>query len=421
MGRKQSLGWWAWGALVRALSLLHYGVLSRFSKSDEGGLSWYRRRLDPALPGPADRPRLWIHAVSAGESKVAGLLLDALRTSAPEIDVVLSATTYSGFDRVTALAGPDRAFILPPDTLSAQRRVIGTIRPQLLVLVESEYWPAQFESAREAGVPVVVVNATLSDRSFRRHLKVPAIARRTLRRADHIHVQDEATRDRYLALGVDPDRLSLCGNLKLSPPSGAPVRIEGRETVTFGNIHEAELPLLAEPVRRLRAARPGLRLIFVPRYPARVADATIRAALGEEVTIIGDITALEGAGDLVWLKQMGTLATAYAASTLGVVCGTFAPIGGHDLAEPLHLGAVPVFGPHVERQRALEAALARLDIARPLPDAAALDQAVLELLMNPALRDEKLARFTEATSAATAGLQAIADDLKARVLTPRQG
>ena len=151
-----SLRWRAYGALVVALSFLHYAVLSRFGKSDEGGLAWFRKRLRPALPPPANARRIWIHAVSAGESKVAELLRQRLLARNPALSVVLSATTYSGHARIRAIAGADASFIMPLDTLSEQRRIIREIRPDMLVLVESEYWPAQFAAATEAGIPVLI-------------------------------------------------------------------------------------------------------------------------------------------------------------------------------------------------------------------------------------------------------------------------
>lgn len=415
-----SLNWRAYDGLVRCLSLLHYGVLSRFSQSDEGGLSWYRRRLDPVFPRAADRPRVWIHAVSAGESKVAGLLLSALRAQAPQVDVVLSATTHSGYARAVALAGADRAFILPLDTLPAQHRLFAAVQPQVMVLVESEFWPAQFAAARAANVPVVVVNATMSQRSFRRHRRFGAVAGRTILRADHIHAQDSATLERYRALGVPVGRLGICGNLKLAPPADRPPRGETVPTVTFGNVHAAELPVLAEAAKYIRAERPGLRLVFVPRYPARLDAGTARAALGNDLTVIDDIGALPGAGTLVWLRQMGTLANAYALSTIGVVCGTFAPIGGHDLAEPLHLGAAVIYGPHVERQRALHETLDMLKVASPVVDASTLAAEILRLIDDPEKRATRQQRFQHAAKAAVSGVATIADDLARRVLRPRR-
>jgi 3-deoxy-D-manno-octulosonic-acid transferase len=414
MSKSSSWAWRAYGALIVVLSALHYGVLTRFQKTDEGGMAWFRRRLNPALPPTISGPRIWIHAVSAGESKIAALLRDAILRAAPTTDVVLSSTTYSGFARSIAAAGPERAFVMPLDTLAAQRRLVNAIRPTLMVLVESEYWPAQFAAAREAGVPVVVVNATLSERSFRRHSRNPAIARRTLALAAHIHVQDAPTRERYQALGVPAERLSISGNLKLSAPGTRPTGAKAPETVTFGNVHKAEMGFVAAVCAQLRKARPTLRLVLVPRYPQRISAGDIHAAFGASISLIDAIDALDGAGTLVWVRQMGTLNAAYARAAVGVVCGTFAPIGGHDLSEPLHYGAQSVYGPYVSRQRALHATLSRLGLASQGATPEAVADEILRLLDDAPECARRLGGFAEETRRAAEGVDQIAADLVRR-------
>lgn len=414
MPYRPTFGAVAYGGLVTGLSYLHYCVLSRFSNSDEGGMAWLRRRLAPVIPAATGAKRIWIHAVSAGESKVAELLRGALLAQDPALSVVLSSTTYSGFARVAEVAGAAASFIMPLDTPEAQERLFQTLRPDLMVLVESEYWPAQFAAAQRHGVPVVVVNATLSERSFARHRRFGAVARRTLLRADHIHVQDERTRGRYAALGVGAERLSVSGNLKLAASSVAPAG-ERPERVTFGNVHRAELAVLAPAIGRLRRERPAVQLVLVPRYPGRIPEAELRGALGDGLTVIADPDLLDGAGPLVWLDRMGVLAATYARSQVGVVCGTFAPIGGHDLSEPLQQGAPSLYGPHVYRQRALEATLGGIGAGEKVVDAGALVEAVLRLIDDPAERARRVDHYAGAADAARAELIGLADSLRQRI------
>jgi 3-deoxy-D-manno-octulosonic-acid transferase len=407
--------WRAYGWLVEALSFLHYAVLSRFSQSDEGGLAWLNKRRNPVLPGPASGHRIWIHAVSAGESKVAELLRAELLRQDPGLSVVLSATTYAGYARVRAIAGDASSFIMPLDTPAAQQRLFATVRPDLLVLVESEYWPAQLAAAAAAGVPVVVVNATVSERSFARHSRFPALRRLTLMRADHIYAQDAATLERCAALGVERDRLEISGNLKLASPVTTLATRRGPPRITFGNVHRTELPALAPAIAELARRRPDLQITLVPRYPGRIPENELRAALGSALAVITDVKDMEGAGALVWLNQMGVLSQVYASSTIGVVCGTFAPVGGHDLAEPLQQGAASVYGPHVERQRVLESTLAELAAGTHLASAAELPAAVANLLDDPVGRDAMVSRFATASSGAQIRLNEIAAALRARL------
>lgn len=411
MPQKPGFGWQAYGALIEALSWLHYVVVSPLGKSDEGGAEWLAKRHHPVLPRPTEARRIWIHAVSAGEAKVAELLRQQLLTLDPALSIVLSATTYSGYARVKRVAGEEASFIMPLDTVPEQSRLFERLRPGLLVLVESEYWPAQFAAAEAANVPVVVVNATLSARSFARHRRFPAIARRTLLEARRIYPQDAETLGRYRELGVPADRLELGGNLKLAPLGNLPPPDRTRPTVTFGNIHAEELDALAPAIMELHDRRPARRIVLVPRYPGRIPVAELHRRFGAGLAVVDDLGATDAT--LVWLDRMGALADAYARSELGIVCGTFAPIGGHDLSEPLQLGAAGLYGPHVERQRALDQALQQMQSAVQVRSAAELPDAVLRLLDHPAEREAMVSRYRTLAEAAAVRLRQIATNLLA--------
>jgi len=408
--------WKAYGGLVTAASWLHYTVLSRFSNSDEGGRAWFVKRLNPTLPPVAQGKRIWIHAVSAGESKVAELLRQRLLAHDPTLSVVLSATTYSGYARVRAIAGEAASFIMPLDTLEAQRRVVETIRPDLLVLVESEFWPAQFAAAEAAGVPVVVVNATMSPRSFARHQRNPAVANRTILKAQRIYAQDGPIATRYAELGVPRERIDVVGNLKLVPlRSSGPAIKDATPLIAFGNIHRDEIEVLAPAIAELRARRPDVRLVLVPRYPGKTPGEVLSASLGAELAIIDNEAAIADAGRLVWLDEMGTLSKVYARASLGIVCGTFSPIGGHDLSEPLHLGAGSLYGPHIERQKPLHEALSAIGCAVQVGSADELPKAVLTLLDDAARREQMIAAFRGVAEQAAGRLDALAASLVAQV------
>lgn len=405
-GGRDSWGWTAYGGAVWALSLLHYGVLSKFSQSDEGGLAWFRRRLKPELPkvGPG---HIWVHAVSAGESKVAELLVTALGAAGAPSPVLVSSTTYSGVDRIGQLP-PEQAahFIMPLDTPAAQRRLFETLRPSLLVLVESEFWPAQFAAAEAAGVPVVVVNATLSERSLSRHRQFPQLTRATILKAARIYPQDEDTAERYRSLGVADARIEVLGNLKLAAMSASASSGE-RSGVTFGNVHREELETLGPAVREIAADAP---VLLLPRYPGKIPADVLRQYFGPELAIVDSLEAAAGAR-VAWVDRMGVLAEAYRGSRIGVVCGTFAKIGGHDLSEPLQQGAAAIYGPDVTRQRALDVSLRELDAAVQVADGAELVAAVRQTLSDPAQTSVRLARFARAVDTASQRLAKLAEAL----------
>jgi 3-deoxy-D-manno-octulosonic-acid transferase len=401
---------------VAALSWLHYVVLSRFGRSDEGGGQWFERRLAPVLPQPAHAHRIWIHAVSAGESKVAELLRQRLLERDHSLSVVLSATTYSGNARVRAVAGDAASFIMPLDTLPAQRRVIRSIKPDMLVLVESEFWPAQFAAAAEAGVPVVVVNATMSPRSFARHQRNAAVADRTIRKAERIYAQDDTIAARYAELGVPRDRITVSGNLKLVPARAGEVTAKASPPlIVFGNVHRDELEAIGPAVAALRASRPDLNVVLVPRYPGKIPGEVLSASFGARLRIVDHLDELDEAGPLAWLDEMGTLSQLYARATIGVVCGTFAEIGGHDLSEPLHAGAASIYGPDVSRQKPMHAALSELACATQVATAADLPRVIGELLDDAPRREAMVSAFRTVSGNAARQLDTLVTELLARV------
>jgi 3-deoxy-D-manno-octulosonic-acid transferase len=408
LARTSGLGALAYGGLITALFRLH-AALSPLLRGDEGGLGWYRRRRHPALPLAATGPRVWIHAASAGEARVAELLRAALLVRRPELDIVLSATTYSGIARAGAIAGEAQSFVMPVDDPAEQERLFAGLRPSLLVLCESEFWPAQFAAAEAAGVPVVVVNATMSERSYHLHRRLPWVARRTVVRAARVYAQDEAIVRRFVGLGLPEERVEVCGNLKLA--GKMPVRTlrdADAPMVTFGNVHAAELAALAPAVAELRRRRPDLRIALVPRFPGKADLSALRRVFGPGLRIV---TSEQDAGDgerLVWVNAMGVLAPLYARSDIGVVCGTFAPVGGHNLAEPLAMGAASLYGPHVERQAAMHRTLMDLAAATQVADAAALPGAIDVLLAGAEGRRQMLARYGTAVEAANQRLEGIA-------------
>jgi 3-deoxy-D-manno-octulosonic-acid transferase len=165
----------------------------------------------------------------------------------------------------------------------------------------------------------------------------------------------------------------------------------------------------------LRAARPDIRILLVPRYPGKTPGEVLSAALGPDLRIIDSIDELDTAGLLVWLEQMGTLAAAYARATVGVVCGTFSAVGGHDLSEPLHLGGASVYGPHIERQKPLHEALSALGCATQVQDAGELSAIVAGLLKDKPRRDQMIAAFRQVSDIAATRLDRLAEELVARL------
>jgi 3-deoxy-D-manno-octulosonic-acid transferase len=396
--RRPAANWLVYDVLVVCVTALYYGLLAPLGGRNEGGLRWFFRRLrpPPVLPPPVG-PRIWIHSVSAGEAKVADLVRTRLIALSSSVSVVLSASTRTGRAK-SARAAPAHAFVMPLDTLSLQRRTVRAVQPHVAALSETDFWPAHFAALQEKHIPVVALNATMSTRSTRRHMRLPTVARATVGQAHRIYVQDQLGWERFRRLGVPDERLEICGNLKLATatPRQRALSTETPPTVTFGNVHVPEFLILAPVIARLHSERPTLRIIIVPRYPGPVSALLARAVLGARLTIVRDAAQLARAEpSLILVNSMGQLSDIYAMSSIAVVCGTFVRVGGHDLAEPMHNGAVSIYGPRVERQQELHSCFVAAGISNQVQQASELPGRILALADDQDERAAALTRFAE--------------------------
>lgn len=351
-----------------------------------------RERLGGAPDaGPAPAPgAIWLHAASVGESLAALRLVDALQARGRAVSLSTSTTTGRG---VLRAARPELAVRLAPvDHPFVVGRALDRARPAALVLIETELWPSWIAAASRRGIPVVVVSARLSDRSFPRYRRIARWIAPTLARLAAVGARSEEDAARFRALGVPDARVQVTGDLKLEPPAAAP-RIAQDLAHALGDValfvagsthageEEAALSALAEAeARGARAA-----LVLAPRHPERADEVARRAsATGRRLvrrSALGD--ARLGPGDVLLLDGVGELAALWTRATLAFVGGTLAPVGGHNVLEPVQAGRPVVFGPFVENVRvAVELALASGAGAR-VADAASLADALVVALRAP--------------------------------------
>ncbi|MDR3117491.1 MAG: hypothetical protein LBT98_02890 [Puniceicoccales bacterium] len=326
-------------------------------------------KLPPRVFG---KRRLWIHGVSVGEIQSLRPLVERLAAEGC-YELVLTATSSTGLRVARELYG-DRATvgIFPIDFWPCSRLAWRRIRPDLAILTDSELWPEHLASAQRHGVPVIVVNGRLSDRSYRRYGRLPWLFRRLTRPIGAILASGEESRDRFLRLGLGEDRVISLGNLKcdrppLPPldPAGramllrelgiAPLGEDGQATpILFGcSTWPGEEALLLKVFSQLRERRPSWRLILTPRHGERRRelrqllggeglDAHFRsegAAKGEE----RPVAVVDTTGELGQLIRLGTVA--FLGKTLAPNGGSQSPIDAIAAGVPL------VCGPRIDNFR----------------------------------------------------------------------
>lgn len=405
-------------------------------------LAFDRRYRDAILPRTGRLPRstdrravVWAHGVSVGEVKGLGQLIEAIEAFSPDLEVVVSATTPTGFALAQRLYAPRRVVRYPIDFGLFPGRALDRIRPGCVLLMELEVWPNFLQAAARRSVPVAVVNGRISERSYRGY----RLVRGLLPQFDWIElfcVQNPVYRDRLLALGVPPARIAVTGNMKYDsdPLGGAPDRSERlrgwldpngeRLVVVCGSTHPNEEEWLTASLRTVerRLGKP-LRIVLVPRHPERapgLVDAL--GAAGEPIRRWSEVgTALpelDGRA-IVLVDTIGQLGAFYGACDLAFVGGSLVPHGGQNMLEPAALGRAVVFGPHVANFRTEVELLLQGEAAVQVRDRADLDARLLELLADPDLRErlgERALASIRANQGATARTRALIEPLLERAL-----
>ncbi len=351
-----------------------------------------RTRLSERLGALPDVPpgAVWIHGASVGEA-TASLRLHAL-LRARGYPTLASTITRTGQQTLERREPGLPRVLAPVDHPWCVASALRRARPRALVLVETELWPSWIAAAARRAVPVVMVSARLSDRSYPRYRRVAFALAPTLARLSRVGARSVADADRFAALGVPKERIEVTGDLKLEPaeeqPALAPdlrAALGGLGWVVAGSTHagEEEASLAALEVAERAGHRVGL--VLAPRHPERVGEVEqLATATGRRVrrrTALGRDA--PEPGEVLILDTVGELPALYAQAAVCFVGGSLAPVGGHNVLEPVQAGRPVLFGPHTATAReAVERVLA-CGAGRRVEDADALAQAVVEELAAP--------------------------------------
>jgi 3-deoxy-D-manno-octulosonic-acid transferase len=309
-------------------------------------------------------PTIWVHAVSVGELLAIGGLIQLLREQNPQHRIVVSTTTATGQQLAREKYGDRDVFYFPLDFGFALRPYLKELRPELVVVAETEFWPNFFRIAKKFGARVAVVNARISDRSFPRYRRLKRLLRPVLSHVDEFVAQSDIDRGRLVEIGAPAERVVVSGNLKfdIKPPKVSALigqlqvgikNSQANPVIVAGSTVEGEEPILLEAFRRVLKWYPTAALILAPRHPERwPAVIELLRASGlpwwrrTEWTSDTPI-----AGGIFLLDSIGELAALYHLATVAFVGGSLVPRGGHNILELAHYGVPIVVGPHNENFR----------------------------------------------------------------------
>lgn len=356
----------------------------------------YRRRWHERLGLPRHLPPggVWLHAVSVGEVNAALPLIEALLRHHPHLPLTVTTITPTGSAQLRRHLGQRVAHCyLPYDAPGAVCRFFDRLRPRLGIIMETELWPNLFVVARNRGIPIVLANARLSERSARGYRRWPALTAQTLSQLTHVGAQSAADAARFESLGLPAGRLTVTGNVKFDAAPADPAagfvlrrRLGDRRPVWLAaSTHPGEEDAVLAAHRALRQHHPSATLVLAPRHPQRFDE------VAQLCRTQGWATCRRSADDqadcAVYLADtLGELPALMAAADAVFVGGSLARIGGHNLIEPAQQGKPVLFGPHMHNFAELRAQVLAAGAGSEVADAAALARQLISLLGDAAQR-----------------------------------
>ena len=389
--------------------LLYTRLTGRYRRGLRERLGFVPLNVPPRLTG---RPRLWIQAVSLGEVHVASAVVPALKDRMPRCSIVVSTATDHGYDLAREVLGDGIPVIYAPlDTVFSVGRALRRIRPDVMIFLETEIWPAWISLAHGMGIRTALVNGRISERSFRGYLRFRAFFRPVLAGIDAFSMIGEEDAERIRAMGADPARIVVNGNAKFdllerrADPAAKEemeraLNLRGGEPVLVaGSTRGGEEAQILEAFECIRETFPDAVLVIAPRHIERSREvAAMASERGLSTQFRSDL--LESGGKrtapVLILNTFGELFRLYSASTLVFCGGSLVPLGGQNPLEAAVWGKPVFYGPHMDGFLGAKALLEAQGAGGTVTGPAMLAEEAIRLLQTPSELADRGRRAREA-------------------------
>ncbi|RZP53945.1 3-deoxy-D-manno-octulosonic acid transferase [Vibrio vulnificus] len=383
--------------LALAAPLLLFGLYRSKPNKPKFGKRWKEHfGITPKLVGQ-NQP-LWIHAVSVGESLAAVPLIKAIKEKTPDQVIIVTTTTSTGAEQIAKLGNLVEHRYMPIDFAFAVRGFLKAINPAKMLIIETELWPNTLATVHKANIPIIVVNARLSEKSQQNYAKVQPLFNLIHPCLGKVLCQSQADADRFAKLGIPTHKLSVTGSIKFDIHISDEIKHQGAELRTLlgqqrpvwiaASTHRGEDEQVLDAHRQVIETHPNALLILVPRHPERFDSVfelcqtqgfeTVRRT---QANIIADSTQVY-LGD-----TMGEMLVLLGAADVCFMGGSLVgdKVGGHNVLEPAALGVPVIIGPSYYNFKEITSTLHQVN-GIAIVESVQLGRHVLQLLTDKALQ-----------------------------------
>lgn len=352
----------------------------------------------------SEKPLIWVHSVSVGETIASAPLVRELKNQYPNHRILVTTMTPTGSEQVRKLHGESVEHVyVCYDLPGAVRRFLTHARPVLAVVIDTELWPNTIAACHNRNIPIMVANARLSERSARGYARFGNLSRRMLEKVSMVAAQSQETANRFLELGIPKLHVNVTGSIKFDLQVDTHTLLEGKtlrlqwqssmgsdiRVLAAASTHEGEDQPVVDAFKAIASTHPEVRLLLIPRHPERFNDvfqlikanelSVARQSEGSNVpretrVILGD--------------TMGEMMKFLAASDLAFVGGSLVPVGGHNMLEPAALGLPVLSGPHIFNFEEISHALVKAGGMKIIESSNELAETVTHLLEDKGVHEQ---------------------------------
>jgi 3-deoxy-D-manno-octulosonic-acid transferase len=377
------------------------------------------KRFGLSLPKPWFKKgvRILIHSVSVGETRAVIPIINELKARCPSCEIYLTTTTGSGQKTAEQIGiDLDRILYFPIDFGYICASFLRRIRPDCICLTETELWPNFVRAASRHGMPLILINGRISDKSFRNYRLVRPFVRSILGKFNTLCMQSVLDAGRIVALGAEYGKVKVTGNIKfelghLTIKEKESIMLrnrlglkENQPVLVAGSTHPGEEKPILENFKRLLSVYPDLVLILAPRHVERsediaqiIKEAGMKSIFWSRLSGNGQIKE----GEVLQIDVIGLLAKIYSLATIVIIGGSFIPHGGQNPLEPAFFGKPIIFGPHMENFRSISSMLMEANAAVMIKERDLFQ--ILSELLEDRVRRVKMGKAAKAVIEANKG------------------